>query len=210
MILSYQHEFIFVAIPKTATHAIREALRPHLGPHDWEQCTLFAKKYFPIETLARIGHGHITGAQIRPFLLPGMWDRYFKFCVVRNPYDRFVSYCYFVHEKGRRMNEDPLVTMKETIDDKRTRGRVSFRPQHEFITDGDGRITVDCVSKYEDLQSDFDHICRRIHLPALRLPIVNASSRQPYRECFDGELLEKVHAFYARDFALFDYPVELA
>ena len=209
VIISYQHEFIFVAVPKTATHAIREALRSYLGRHDWEQCTLFEKRYFPIESLARIGHGHITSAQIQPFLLPGMWERFFKFCVVRNPYDRFVSYCYFMYENGQRMHEAPLLTMKKTIDDEKTRGRVLFRPQHEFVTDEDDRISVNYVAKYEKLQSHFDDICRRIRLPTHRLPTVNASPRPPYQECYDGELLEKVQGFYAKDFALFDYPVEL-
>ena len=107
------------------------------------------------------------------------------------------------------MREAPLSTMKKTIDDERTRGRILFRPQHEFITDEDGRITVDYVAKYANLQSDFDRICCRIHLPSRCLLMVNASSRPPYQECYDGELLEKVQAFYARDFTLFDYPVEL-
>ena len=34
MIISHKHRFIFVAVPKTATHAVRKALRPHLG-RDW-------------------------------------------------------------------------------------------------------------------------------------------------------------------------------
>ena len=31
MIISSRHKFIFVAIPKTGTHSVRQALRQHLG-----------------------------------------------------------------------------------------------------------------------------------------------------------------------------------
>jgi len=77
MIISFQHQFVFVAIPKTATHSVRVALRPHLGPHDWEQCHLFEKKAFPIHAIAQIRHGHIRCSDIQPFSLSGMWDNYF-------------------------------------------------------------------------------------------------------------------------------------
>ena len=66
MIISHARKFLFVAIPKTATQAIRRALRPHLHQHDWEQCHLFEPKAFPLEPIAQLRHGHISCAQIKP------------------------------------------------------------------------------------------------------------------------------------------------
>ncbi len=66
MIISSLHKFIFVAIPKTGTHSVRQALRHHMGPQDLEQVGLFVKKHFPIPELARLQHGHLSLQQIRP------------------------------------------------------------------------------------------------------------------------------------------------
>ena len=209
MIVSFRHRFIFIAIPKTATHAFRAALRPHLGPRDWEQCVLFEQNLFPVEALARVGHGHITCRQIRPFLLPGFWDTSFRFCTVRNPYDRFVSYCRFVNRANQRMQHEPLETMKQIIRDKQAGEHILFRPQCEFVTDEEGRLLVEYVCRFEALQEHFDHICQRIHLQASQLPQINVSSQARYRSSYDQELQELVYEVYQEDFALFDYPAVL-
>ncbi len=68
MIVSHQHEFIYAATPKTGTHSVREALREHMGPDDIEQAVLFVNKRFPYPELAKIRHGHLSFAQVRPHL----------------------------------------------------------------------------------------------------------------------------------------------
>ena len=70
MIVSGLHKFIFAAIPKTGTHSVRQALRAHLGPQDLEQVGLFVQKKFPIPELARLQHGHLSLAQVQPYLRP--------------------------------------------------------------------------------------------------------------------------------------------
>lgn len=37
MIVSHRHRFVFFAVPRTGSHAVHAALRPLLGPEDWEQ-----------------------------------------------------------------------------------------------------------------------------------------------------------------------------
>ena len=48
MIISHQHRFIFVAVPKTGTHSVRQALREHLDHEDIEQVGLFVNKAVPL------------------------------------------------------------------------------------------------------------------------------------------------------------------
>ena len=208
MIISFRHRFIFAAVPKTATHAVRVALRPHLGTRDWEQCGLFENKKFPVVALAQIGHGHITCQQVRPFLLPALWESFFKFCTVRHPYDRFVSYCYFMNRDNQRMQKDPLGTMKQMIENKRDAQQVLFRPQCEFVFDQEGRLMVDYVSRFEALQTHFDYICQRVRLPRIQLQHINVSGSALCRPCCDRELKEMVQAVYRRDFDSFDYPLD--
>lgn len=205
MIVSFRHRFIFVAIPKTATHALRTALRPHLGQYDWEQCILRERKAFPIASLAAIEHGHLTCVEVRPFLLDEFWNACLRFCVVRNPYDRFMSYCRFVHRGSDRMKRDPRGAMKEALAGDAIRQRVLLWPQHEFVTDANGDLLVNQVYRYERLQSEFAAFCQQAGLPPATLPHVNVSDDAPCAGLYDRELTEMVHAAYQRDFTTFGY-----
>ena len=93
MIVSHRHRFIFFAVPRTGTHAVRAALQPFPGPDDWQQKELLGRVRSPLPTLRRMEHGHITLRQARAHLPEAVWRTYFKFAFVRNSCDRFVSAC---------------------------------------------------------------------------------------------------------------------
>ncbi|MCH9697114.1 MAG: sulfotransferase family protein [Gammaproteobacteria bacterium] len=209
MIISFQRKFVFVAIPKTAGHAIRESLQQDLAKNDWEQCTLFDNKLFPVNQLAELGHGHISCQQIQPYLLPDIWEEYFKFCFVRNPYDRFVSYCCFSNQDNQRMQSEPLATMKMVLENNKNQQKILFRPQYQFVYTLSGERLVDYVGRYEHLQSDFNHICAKLAIPTRSLSLVNASRRASYFHYFDSELQEMVYSFYEKDFKYFNYVFDL-
>jgi hypothetical protein len=204
MIISTLHKFIFVAIPKTGTHAVRRALREHMGPQDLEQVGLFVQRKFPIPDLARIGHGHLTLEQVRPYLRPGEWESLFKFAFVRNPFDRFVSYCSFITRAKGTFEDNPQPVMRQFLANP-PMNHILFRPQHEFVTDRNGDLLSDYVGRVEEMQESYDAICARIGIPTAPLEKVNASSRGAYRDYYDGELIEGVAKLYARDLELFGY-----
>ena len=91
MIISHKHKFIFIAIPKTGTHTIRELLRPYLDKDDIEQCILYDKRKWNIPELNNVHHGHLTCQEIKTLLLSNQFDDYFKFTFVRDPLKRFIS-----------------------------------------------------------------------------------------------------------------------
>lgn len=204
MIISGLHKFIFVAIPKTGTHAVRRALREHLGPQDLEQVGLFVNKRFPIPDLARLGHGHLSLQQVRPYLKPDAFDSYLKFAFVRNPFDRFVSYCAFVTRDDGEFGRDPKRVMREILEQPPS-DHILFQPQHSFISGSDGEPLTDEVGRVETMQASYDAICERIGIPSARLERVNRSERRDYRHYYDDALIEGVARLYARDLDLFGY-----
>jgi hypothetical protein len=204
MIVSIARKFIFAAIPKTGTHSVRRALREHMGPQDMEQVGLFVQSSLPIPDLARIGHGHITLAQLKPFMKPDDFDAFFKFAFVRNPFDRFVSYSSFITREVGHFDRDPQKVMRHFLTNPPW-DHILFRPQHEFVTDEAGNLLTDYVGRVEQMQQSFDEICDRIGIPTALLDKVNSSRRRDYRDYYDEALRDGVAKLYARDLELFGY-----
>ncbi|WP_411339883.1 sulfotransferase family 2 domain-containing protein [Sphingopyxis sp. J-6] len=205
MIVSYKHRFIFAAIPKTGTHSVRHGLREHMGPDDIEQARLFVEKKFPIPELARLGHGHISLAEVRPFLGEEMFSNYLKFAFVRNPFDRFVSYCAFATSREGTFARDPQRVMRHFLFVAPPHQHIIFRPQHLFLTDRDGTLLADMLGKVEEMQQSYDAICARIGIASTPLDHANRSQRGAYRDYYNQELIDGVAKIYARDLDLFGY-----
>lgn len=204
MIISSLHRFIFVAIPKTGTHSVRQALRQHMGPQDLEQVGLFVQRKLPIPELARLQHGHLSLAQVRPFMSAETFEEVFKFAFVRNPFDRFVSYCAFMTRAQGQFERDPKKVMRHFIDNPPWQ-HILFQPQHSFVTDVDGTLLADTVGRVEEMQQSYDGIAARIGIPSATLERVNSSKRQDFRDYYDDSLVEGVAKLYARDLELFGY-----
>ena len=210
MILSHRHRFIFFAVPRTATHAIRNALQPILGDDDWQQEALRLQVRSPLPQLARIGHGHVTVREAQAALPGDVWRRYFKFAVVRDPFDRYVSVCAMLNKRNPDYAGKETVFMKRALRAPRFRQRVLVRPQASMLAGEDGEFGLDYIGRYESLQSSFAAICQRIDIVAPTLAISNASARRSRDAYYDDELRRLVVDFYHRDFALFGYPTVLS
>ena len=206
MIISHQHRFVFVAVPKTGTHSVRQALREHLSPGDLEQVGLFVNKRLPMEELAAIRHGHLSLRQVRPHLGEDVFRDYFKFAFVRNPFDRFVSYCAFMSRNTDAFRHAPRPVMHELLFKVRPLDHVLFQPQHALLVGDDGELLADDVGRVEQMQDSYDRLCARIGIPSRTLDKVNSTSpRGDYRRYYDNKLIEGVADLYRRDLELFGY-----
>ncbi|MEO8458945.1 MAG: sulfotransferase family 2 domain-containing protein [Dokdonella sp.] len=205
MIISHSHKFIFVAVPKTGTHSVRQALRPSLDQNDLEQVGLFVQKRLPFPELSDLGHGHLSAQQIRPVLGEKRFASYFKFAFVRNPFDRFVSYCAFMSRQSDVFETQPQVFMRHVLRDMQPTAHILFRPQHEFLCDHEGSLLMNFVGRVEHLQRDYDAICNQTGIASTALGQVNASKHRSYVDYYDDELIGLVGDLYQRDIELFGY-----
>jgi hypothetical protein len=209
VIVSHHHRFIFAAVPKTGTHSVRQALREQLGDGDVEQVGLFVNKRFPWEDLAAIQHGHLSLRQVRPHLGEGAFGGYFKFAFVRNPFDRFVSYCAFMTRDGDVFERRPRDVMRHFLFGEPPEHHILFQPQASLLVDEDGQtLLTDAVGHVEDMQGSYEAICARIGIPARPLDRVNGSRRGDYRRYYDQALIDGVAARYVQDLDLFGYSFE--
>lgn len=206
MIISHHHRFIFAAVPKTGTHSVRQALREHMSDEDIEQAGLFVNKRFPWQDLAAIRHGHLSLQQVRPFLGADAFDSYFKFAFVRNPFDRFVSYCAFMLREGDVFQQRPRDVMRHFLFVEPPEQHILFQPQSTLLVGNDGRtLLTDRIGRVEDMQSSYEAICKDIGITARQLDRVNQSKRNDYRDYYDQSLMDAVAKRYALDIELFGY-----
>jgi hypothetical protein len=128
----------------------------------------------------------------------------FKFAFVRNPFDRFISYCAFMTRAEGQFERDPQAVMRHYLAQPPWQ-HILFQPQHTFVTDGGGELLTDTVGRVEDMQGSYDAICRKIGIATRKLEKVNSSKRRDYREYYDQALIDGVAKLYATDLELFGY-----
>ena len=169
---------------------------------------LFGNAKSPIPEIARIQHGHVSARQLRPHVSDDVWKSYFKFGFVRNPFDRFVSTCFFLNRNNPQFAADAANFMKRALTVPRFQQRVLVIPQARLITDSDGEIALDYVGRYEDLQNCYDQICERAGIATTSLGRKNPSEHKAYADYYDDELTERVADFYKDDLRRFSYELE--
>jgi hypothetical protein len=146
------------------------------------------------------------------------FERYFKFAVVRNPWDRLVSAYHFLQKGGMYQGDAEWArehlagydTFGKFIDGWLTRKsiytRVHFVPQADYLCDRSGRVEVDYVGRFEEFAASYSEICRRLEVSDRALSHANKSERaKDYRAYYTNKQAERVAKLYARDIEQFGY-----
>lgn len=174
--ISHSHKFIFIQPKKTATSTVHGALY-------WYMVVDYSK-------ISR----HAKYSEVLK-LYPES-KNYFKFCFVRNPWDRIVSlYCF----------RKTVAKMKVPTD-------MSFKQfvlTTPLIPDQYGHIegfdNFSFIGRFERLQDDFNIVCDKIGILRQQLPHNNKTNHKHYTEYYDEETREIVAKKYARDIEYFGY-----
>ena len=161
---------LFVHIPKTAGQSVEHVFLS-LNGLTWEQREALLLRPNADPQLGPPRLAHLTAAEYLRYgyVSPEVFQQFFKFAFVRNPWARMVSIYrhlsygvtfrdYLLGEFQRRVWKDMYWFV---------------RPQYEFVYDEDGRLLVDFVGRFERLQEDFLQVCQRMGLAPMRLPHVN-------------------------------------
>ena len=64
---------------------------------------------------------------------------------------------------------------------------------------------MDFVLRFENLQNDFDQLCKNLGIQTKTLPHINPTNHKHYTEYFDDETKSLVAEKYAKDIEYFGY-----
>jgi hypothetical protein len=224
MILSHKHKFIFFSNGKTGSTSIEKCLN-HL--HEGQE--------FDFDIKGIYANKHIPPAMVKACLPTSIWESYFKFVFVRNPWDWFVSgwkYRYrptpmtfnlittnpiqglraFKHfNRLNKLYSKEVFTVEDIEyffnDSKKWRGLpyADGWYQSNYVYDLDGNKIVDFVGRFENLENDFLTILEKIEL-IIDLPHYNSSHRsRKYQKYFDRLSQMKLAALWEKDIINFGY-----
>lgn len=150
------------------------------------------------------------------------FDNYFKFAISRNPWDRVVSAFHYLKGGGldhldvawEKKHIGKFQNFHEFVDNwvepENIFMGMHFTPQHEFICDSRGKIAVDYVGRFENLEQSYAFISKQLNLSDRKLPHSNSSKRQKdYRTYYGDRQAEKIATVYKQDIETFGYAFDM-
>ena len=200
MIICHTHKFIYLKTPKTAGTSIEvffeqfceegdivgkrgKGEKKLLSPPDW--------------------YHHMHAPVVRRKIGRKIWNSYFKFCAVRNPWDLVVSRYWYA---CRRESVNPK--FQDLIANRRSH-KNNFPKYHSIR----GKFAMDFCIRYERLHEDIQHVCSVLSLPCdlSTLPTLKSQFRKSpdhYSLYYSEESKERIREHFCDEIERFNYAFE--
>jgi hypothetical protein len=134
-------------------------------------------------------HQKLDRAQIENFRV---------FSCIRNPWDRMISFYFSPH---RGVNEWSRLAFNQMLENE-VKNTEYYLAQDLMVVEHELDIHF---LRFENLNDDFNALCKRLSLPCLTLPHRNQSSHRPYQEYYDNDLIELVRSKSQYEIEKFGY-----
>lgn len=203
MIICDKKKFIFIHIPKNSgTEMTKELQKIYKDTQLLNSCERDGINI-------GIDRMHLYYDVIDKFISKNILDNYFKFCIIRNPYNKLYSAWNFIKERHGyidvndfikyKLNEE-FIYGKELIQGD---ARVHYRPQFTFVYNNENNKFANFIIRYENLNEDISKMNEKY---GLNIPLYdNGNSQKSYINLLNKESIKKINSLYKKDFELFNY-----
>lgn len=212
MIISASRRYIFVHIPKTGGTALALALEGRARPDDilLGDTPKAQRRRHRVKGLQARGRlwKHATLADIDGLVSHDQIAESFCFTLVRNPWDRMVSYFHWL--RGQRFDHPAVglskaLTFSEFLSHPQTRASVRAWPYARYMRDADGVERCNAFIRLENFEEDAAPLWAHLGF-RLELERVNASARDAdYRRYYSENNAQLLADYCAEDIARFGY-----
>ncbi len=216
MLISHRKKFIYTKTAKTAGTSVESYFEKYCMPEgEWEfahhrdqhVCNEGIIGARGPDAAGQEWFNHMPASDIRNKISSEIWDSYFKFCVIRNPFDMLVSWFYFQVHKGWI----EMTSTGDVVNEFQTRmGQgIPVLGRDKYMIDG--KICVDFLIRYEGLENGVQHVCQRLGVPfrPQELPGLKRGFRDqsiPLGSFYTPELERQVEEAYEFELSEFGYP----
>ncbi|MCB1581811.1 MAG: sulfotransferase family 2 domain-containing protein [Xanthomonadales bacterium] len=207
--ISHKHQCIFVHIPKCGGTSIENMI---WEPEEKTTDNLYMGFISPMYNKYQTGGlQHLYAAQIKNEFSPRIFSSYFKFTVVRNPWDKIVSQFTYIKKRPDLMDfigmkaNDEFKTYLQLIQKKE---HVQWSCQYKFFLDENGHSLVDQVYRFENFQQAVTDVLNKLNISFKQILHSKKGSRGHYSEYYDEESKEIIEHLYSKDISMLDYHFE--
>ena len=211
MLISYSHRFIFIHVYKVAGMSIRDALKPYsFNPNVFLPTRLLrmigVHKVVRHHRLKKLG-GHARAREVRDAFPAKIFDEFYKFAFVRNPWDWQVSLYHFALKDPTHHQNELMKSFGGFEKYVEWRVNEDVKLQKDFLVDERGELLVDFIGRFETLERDFNEVCERVGVSS-RLPHLNKTPRKSYTEYYTPRTAALIAEAFKEDVEFFGYDFE--
>ena len=202
LMISYEKDFIFIHIPRTGGTSLESALGD-MG------CVKQGADNFK-----SIFFKHAKASFIKT-IMGAKFENLFKFSIIRNPWDWAVSNYMFNRGLHRPFVAGTKYMVCSTVPSWAQSWTFkhwlawwveTFQPsQSSMITGKDGKILVDHIIRFENLNQGFERLCQRLEIPFRKLPHRKKTNRNHYRQYYDSQTTNFIEQHFSEDIERFGY-----
>lgn len=205
--ISQKYKCIFIEVPKTGSTSIRAVLgapkKPHLDIVQTRQ---------ELECILQLSYLYDRPDDVwdpdKPKrMADSIFEEFFKFGFVRNPWDRTVS----LYERKEGIQLSGEMTFEEFVEWINYSSDTCIHPtrhknQLDWFVNDEGKMLVDFIGRFERLQDDWKQICMKLAIDAtLPHENPNLNRRKHYTEYYSTKTKEMIASKFRVDVEYFGY-----
>jgi hypothetical protein len=209
IVISKKNKLIFFHLPKNGGTSVSDLLlRNENYYYSWVIFSKILKRFTKkdnfffdnFQNKIHLLRSHESVKSIEEKISPQIFNAYFKFAIVRNPYSRFVS----------RYNYTKLISNINHLKfSEFVKQYIEFDmitdKQYQFLLNKNGKIGVDKVFKLENINKDINEITSRININPNKFYRINTSTYDDYKQYYDADTKKIVENFCKEDLDFFNY-----
>lgn len=177
--ISHKHRCVFVHIPKCGGQSVEHLFLRENGL-TWENraSLVLRPNNDPRRGPPRLAHLTWQDYINHGYISAGLMEEYTTFSVVRNPYKRVESlYRFLGYDAAITFERFVTEILTKQIEEK---GDLYWfmRPQHEFLSDVDGKVRIDHLIRLEEINEQLPRLLHSLGIENQSVPHINKAKER--------------------------------